>query len=101
FQRGEALKNLVTCGEGVPAEVVEEAAGLVAAADRELLATLGSMLQEFVNEGIVGERVFAVVRAVCRAARPAAPAPVPARSPAPPVESPEIELELTHPPGRA
>ncbi len=93
--RTMAIKDLIALSEDVAPGEVEELTGMLMSADRAALATAYRLLADLAGEGVSGARVFAAVRAVCRATPPAAhaPAPMPGPTAAPPRRE-EIDLEV-------
>ncbi|MBX9579444.1 MAG: hypothetical protein K2X87_03975 [Gemmataceae bacterium] len=73
-QTADLLKGLLACGEGVEAEDMEATAALAAAADPATRRALARVLADAAENGYEGERVFAAVRAVGKAARKPEPA---------------------------
>jgi hypothetical protein len=90
--RARVVKDLVYMGDDVEPEIIEETVTLVAATDRATLLTLSPLLAEFANLAVDGDKVFATIAAMCKAARQR-PAPAPEPAPAPAGES-GIDLQF-------
>lgn len=93
--RAKVVKDLVYLGDDVESETIEETVTLVAAADRATLLTLSPLLDELARLGVEGDKVFATIAAMCKAARQRpAPAPEPARLAEPVSAESGIDLQF-------